>query len=409
MKLALRRPLHSVVWSVALAAVTLLAGCASTIERAIVPAALADNAVSIPGLAHVRFWGDEVPTNVLATLRERMPSLNGPPRAHTSENGRPVVHYLALSGGGSDGAYGAGLLVGWSAAKTRPAFEFVTGISAGALIAPFAFLGPAYDRTLEEIWSHYGDDDLFVKQPLGVLFGASSAVDTAPLAAVIAHYIDQKLLNAVGREYKKGRVLLIGTTNIDAKRPVVWNMGEIALSNAPGALQLFRDVILASASIPGIMPPVRIKVTAGSESFDELHVDGGVTRQVFLTPAALRLTDFDSFYPAPPLRRVYVIRNGRLSPRYKGVETSATALAATSISTLLNYQANGDIYRIYTASVRDGAEFRLASDQSQLEQTSPDIFDKNHMSNLFAYARSQAARGYPWQRTLPDLTPSARK
>ena len=380
-----------------------LAGCASVLERAVPPASAAITA-TVSGLAHVRFWGDEAPKNVAAAMRQRMPSLGGPPRAQSFENGRPVVNYLALSGGGSDGAFGAGLLAGWTKTGNRPKFEFVTGISAGALIAPFAFLGPAYDRQLEEIWTQYGDDDLVTKQPLGILFGAPAAVDTKPLAELIARYVDAKFLGAIAAEYRKGRVLMIGTTNIDARRPVVWNMGEIALSRDPRALQLFRDVLLASASIPGIMPPIKIAVDADGQTFEELHVDGGVTRQVFLTPVALRLTDFDQFYPAPPLRRVYVIRNGSLSPRYKPVDTSAAALAATSIGALLDNQAAGDIYRIFIASTRDGAEFRLAANRSLHEQETNSLFDKAHMTELFNTARAQAAGGYAWLRTVPEHT-----
>lgn len=379
-----------------------LSGCAAVIVRSPVPAA-ALSQVTLPGLAHVRFWGDEVPKDVAATLRQRMPSLGKPPQAQQFENGQPVVNYLALSGGGSYGAFGAGLLVGWTRSGTRPSFEFVTGISAGALIAPFAYLGPAYDRQLEEIWTQYGDDDLVNKQPLSILFGASAALDTQPLADLIAKYIDRKFLAAVAHEYRKGRVLLIGTTNIDAQRPVVWNMGEIALSSNPHALQLFRDVLLASASIPGAMPPVKIDVDAGGQGFDEFHVDGGVTRQIFLTPVALRLTDFDQFYPTPPLRRVYVIRNGRLSPRYKPVEAGAASLAATSISALLDNHAAGDIYRIFVAATRDGAEFRLAADSSKLEPSGGALFDKEYMKKLFAEARDQASRGYPWLRTVPEV------
>ena len=385
-----------------------LAGCASVLERAVPPASAA-YAARVPGLAQVRFWGDEVPKDVVAALRSRMPSIAGRPPGYAIEHGRPVVHYLALSGGGSDGAFGAGLLAGWTKAGNRPKFEFVTGISAGALIAPFAFLGPAYDRQLEEIWTQYGDDDLVTKQPLGVLFGASAAVDTQPLADLIAKYVDARFLAAIGAEYRRGRVLQIGTTNIDAKRPVVWNMGEIALSRDPKALQLFRDVLLASASIPGIMPPVKISVDSGGQTFDELHVDGGVTRQVFLTPVALKLTDFDALYPSPPLRKVYVIRNGTLTPRYEGVAGSAAALASTSISTLLNYQAAGDIYRIFVASTRDGAEFRLAADQSKLEPGKGGLFDKERMTQLFNAARDSAARGYAWLRSVPEVQPGERR
>ena len=381
-----------------------LSGCASLIERTPVPAA-AVHKVTTPGLAHARFWGDEVPKDIATALRQRMPNLGKPPPARESVNGQPVVNYLALSGGGSYGAFGAGLLAGWTKSGTRPSFELVTGISAGALIAPFAYLGPAYDRQLEEIWTRYGDDDLISKQPLGVLFGAAAAVDTKLLAELIAKYIDRKFLDAVAHEYRHGRVLLIGTTNIDAKRPVVWNMGEIALSPSPQALQLFRDVLLASASIPGIMPPILIDVDADGESFKEFHVDGGVTRQVFLTPVAVKLSALDHLYPAPPLRRVYVIRNGRITPRYEPVAPTAAALAATSISTLLDNQTAGDIYRIYISTTGDGAEFRLAATDSTLQPASNALFDKVYMKKLFDETRASASRGYPWMRTVPELSP----
>ncbi len=386
-----------------------LVGCATVTDRTAVATAALASTATVPGLGHARFWGDEVPPDLGKVLRKRMPSLGLPLHSSRDANGQPVVNFLALSGGGSDGAFGAGLLVGWTKAGDRPQFDFVTGISAGALIAPFAFLGPRYDRKLEEIWTRYGDDDLVIKEPIKVLFGASAAVDTRPLADLIAHYVDHRFLAAVAAEYRKGRILLIGTTNIDAKRPVVWNMGEIAVSKNPHALQLFRDVLLASASIPGAMPPVKITVDADGQTYDELHVDGGVTRQVFLTPVALKLTEFDQFYPSPPHRRVYVIRNGRLAPRYKVAQETAASLAATSLSALFNSHASGDLYRIYTTSIRDGAEFRLAADRSALEQTSSNIFDQAYMKALFAVGRDEAAHGYTWLRDVPEVGRTAQR
>ena len=383
-----------------LAAAAALSACASTIVRNPVPALFA-NTAKVPGLAHVRYWGDEVPKDVVAAMRQRMPNLGRTPVAREFVEGRGVVNYLALSGGGAYGAFGAGLLVGWTRSGTRPVFDVVTGISAGGLIAPFAFLGSGYDRQLEEIWTHYSEDQLILKQPLGVLFGASAAVDNSQLADLIAKYIDQRVLEAVGREYRRGRILLIGTTNLDAKRPVVWNMGEIAVSGDPRALKLFRDVLLASAALPGIFPPVKIQVDGDGQEFEEYHVDGGVTRQVFLTPVALRLTDFDRFYPAPPLRRIYVVRNGGLRPKYNPVDPGAAAIATTSLSTLLDSQTSGDIFRIYAVAERDGAEFRLAAERSKLEPAGGTLFDQKFMKVLFDSTRDAASRGYPWLRTVP--------
>ncbi len=379
-----------------------LSACATLIPRDTITPAAQATAV-IPGLAHVRFWGDENPPTPEEVIAQRMPSLKRPPQSRTLQDGRPLIHYLAISGGGSDGAYGAGLLVGWTKAGTRPTFEFVTGISAGALIAPFAYLGSAYDRQLEEIWTQYGDDNLIIKQPLAGLLGGVALADTQPLAELIAKYVDRRMLNAVAREYRKGRLLLIGTTNIDAQRPVVWNMGEIALSSDPRALQLFRDVLRASASIPGAMTPVKIGVEAHGQAHDEIHVDGGVTRQLFLTPSALNLKHFDKYYPKPPVRRIYVIRNGRVVPKFKLAEPTAVALTAQSLSLLINSHASGDIYRIYTAAQRDGAEFRLAANPDALQPATQDVFDREYMQQLFDAAKTQASRGYPWLRTIPEL------
>jgi hypothetical protein len=218
---------QNVLKCAALAACALLSGCASLLERTGVPAAAIDRA-TVPGLGHVRFWADEVPADMVLAARSRMPHVGKPPVSRDPTTGKPVVTYLALSGGGSNGAFGAGLLVGWTKSGKRPRFDVVTGISAGALIAPFAFLGSAHDRQLEDIWTNYGDDQLIVKQPLDALFGGPAAVDTQPLADLIARYVNADLLAAVAREYRNGRILLVGTTNIDAKRPVIWNMGLAA-------------------------------------------------------------------------------------------------------------------------------------------------------------------------------------
>jgi Patatin-like phospholipase len=224
-----------------------------------------------------------------------------------------VVQYLALSGGAGDGAFGAGVLVGWTQRQDRPRFEVMTGVSAGALIAPFAFLGPRYDRQLREIWTKYDTDELATPQIFAGLLGAEALADSAPLKSLIARYVDRRMLDRIADEYHAGRVLLVGTTNLDAQRPVIWNMGEIAASRHPYALELFRQVILASVSVPGVFAPVHIKVRAGEQILEEMHVDGGPTRQVFVAPAQLSLRSFDPLYPTPPVRRIYIIKNGKLS------------------------------------------------------------------------------------------------
>ena len=200
-------------------------------------------------------------------------------RAYLASQGQngpmPPANYLAISGGGDNGAYGAGFLNGWTAAGTRPLFKVVTGVSTGALIAPFAFLGPKYDYVLERVYTTSSQADIFKKR--GLIKGVTSdaMADSQPLANLIASYATRELLDEIAAEYAKGRILLVGTANLDSLEPVVWNMTAIAASQDPNALELFRRILLASASIPAAFPPVMIDVTVDGTTFQEMHVDGG--------------------------------------------------------------------------------------------------------------------------------------
>ena len=174
----------------------------------------------------------------------------------------PVIYGLALSGGGQDGAFGAGILCGWTEAGTRPQFKLVTGISTGALMAPFAFLGPAYDHVLKEAYTTISDKDVYkAHKPLAILLSLvnikplPALTENKPMEELVARLVDDKVLAEVAREHRKGRRLLIGTTQMDAQRLVIWNMGAIANSGNPQALALFRKIMVASASIPAFFPP----------------------------------------------------------------------------------------------------------------------------------------------------------
>jgi hypothetical protein len=387
----------------ALALALVLAGCATPIERDPVPMSLVSTA-SIPGLAHARFWGDEVPSNIVEFARSRLP---GAARLavslHQDKGGRPVVEYLALSGGGGDGAFGAGLLAGWTERGDRPNFEVVTGVSAGALIAPFAFLGRDYDSRLREMWTKHDTSDIATPQVLAGLLGGDAVADSKPLANLIAKYVDRAMLDRIAEEYRKGRILLVGTTNLDAQRPVIWNMGEIAVNSHPYAVELFRQVVLASASIPGVFPPVLIKVRAGDRVLEEMHVDGGPTRQVFIAPSHLSLKTFNVLYPKPPIRRIYVVKNGKLTPEYEAVPATTLAISARSLFTLTKSQSIGDINRIYDMAKRDGAAFKLTSIPPSFNVPSKQPFDPVYMRALFGTGYKMAKEGSAWVDTPPDV------
>ncbi len=209
----------------------------------------------------------------------------------------PVVDVLAVSGGGEDGAFGAGVLTAWTRTGTRPEFRLLTGVSTGALTAPFAFLGPAYDARLEEVYTRLAPSEVLRKRCLTAAIFNDAIFDTAPPFATISRILDEAMLADIAREYGRGRRLLVGTTDLDARRPVIWNLGAIAASGSPRALDLTRRLLLASAAIPGAFPPVMIDVEADGRRYQEMHVDGGATAQMFLFPGRPRPRR------SPPARR----------------------------------------------------------------------------------------------------------
>lgn len=391
------------VRNLALAAVLVagLGACASDIIRqGIGDANIANHAV-VHGLEGVRFWGDERPSDFMTELRQRLPNMPRLAQDAQRIGGRPVVEILALSGGGGDGAFGAGLLAGWSERGDRPEFEVVTGVSAGAIIAPFAFLGPRYDRALREIWTKYQTSQIATAQILPGILGGASLADNTPLADLIARYADKRLLREIAAEYAKGRMLFVLTTNLDAQRPVVWNLGEIAASNRPQSLELFRKVIMASAAIPGAFPPIEIPVEVAGKAYDELHVDGGTTREVFVQPVNVPFKTFDRLYDRPPIRRIYIIKNGKIAPEQEVVQAKTLSIVARSITTLIKSQNLGELYRIHRMAEDGGAEFNFIAVPPTFDVKSKQFFDPVYQSALFAEGQRLGRSGVPWAKRPP--------
>jgi hypothetical protein len=235
----------------------------------------------------------------------------------------------------------------------------------------------------------------------GVLAGSALA-DSRPLSRLIERYVDDAFLEKIARERRKGRILLIGTTNLDAQRPVMWDMGRIALSGGD-AKALFRKILLASATLPGVFPPVRIQVRVGGQDYDELHVDGGVTRQVFIAPSVMSVFQSNNKPEGPPRQRLYVIRNGKIDPEWKSVDEKMLSVTLRSISTLIKNQGIGDLYRIYATSQHDGVDFNLASIPSNFSFASDEPFDQQYMIKLFNRGYSLGAHKYTWAKAPPGL------
>jgi predicted acylesterase/phospholipase RssA len=306
----------------------------------------------------------------------------------TDPNQLPPANFLAISGGGDDGAFGAGLLVGWSESGRRPEFKMVTGVSTGALLAPFAFLGPAYDEKLKDIYTRISKRDIFFDRLITAAVLDDALADTTPLFGTISRMMDETMLKDIAREYRKGRLLMIGTTDLDARRPVIWNIGAIAASGNPEALQLVRKILLASAAVPGAFPPVMIDVEAGGQHYQEMHVDGGAIAQLFLYPpqfgsrmARARLAGVD----VKRERHAYIIRNSHISLDWSSVERSTLDIAGRAISTLIQVSGLNDLYRIYMTTQRDGVDFNLAFIGNEFAAPHEEDFDPVYMNALFEY------------------------
>lgn len=389
----------------AIALLLLAASCGPLTRYDAVPVEVAPRA-AIPNMRDIRYWGDGDPAQLDAMAAAGNAALQRE-IAYLAASGHqgapPPAHVLAISGGGENGAFGAGLLVGWTAAGTRPQFKIVTGISTGALTAPLAFLGPAYDDTLRAVYTTISAKDVFESRGVyGMLFQDAMA-DTAPLRATVAKYFDQAMLDAIGEEDRKGRILLIGTTNLDSMRPVMWSIGAIANSGQPNRLKLVQDILVASAAIPGAFPPMMIEVSADGRTYQEMHVDGGATAQVFLYPPSLNLHASDEAKGYSRERHLYVIRNARLDPHWAQVERSTMSIAGRAITALIQTQGLGDLYRIYLTSQRDNIDFNLAHIPRSFSHELAEPFDSGYMSELFQLGYDMAVKGYPWEKAPPGF------
>jgi hypothetical protein len=313
----------------------------------------------------------------------------------------PPANFLAISGGGDKGAFAAGLLNGWTEAGTRPHFKAVTGISTGALIAPFAFLGPAYDHVLVKTYTQVSRPDIF--RPRGMLKGLMSdaMADSTPLyKGLVSRFVDQPLLDAIAAEYAKGRLLLVGTTLFDSIEPVVWNMTALAASGKPGALELFRRILVASTSIPGAFPPMLLDVTVDGTLHHEMHVDGAAIAQVFVYPPSLNLNKEGP--AAGRERHLYIIRNSRPDPDWTTVKRKTLSMMARAVASAVQTQGIRDLHRIFWLAQRDGVDYNLAYIPPTFSAPQKGQFDQGFMQALFETARSMARGGYPWSKCPPD-------
>lgn len=319
-------------------------------------------------------------------------------------DGVATYSYLAISGGGSDGAFGAGLLNGWTKSGTRPKFKIVTGVSTGSLIAPLAFLGPDYDDEIKRAYTTINADNVMVMHDLLSILWSESLSDNAPFREMVAHYVTPELLDAIAVEHIKGRSLFILTTDLDREQPVIWDMGEIAASKSPQRVHLFREVLIASASIPTVFPPVMLKVKVNGETRDEMHVDGGVFMQAFFVGAnadmASMVRKAHPEWTKDSVHSLYIIRNSFVTPNPRPVKRSLGDISSRSISGLLKVSGINDLYRMYLGVVGKEFEMRYVAIPADYKPTTTEQFDRAEMIRLYGVGEKMGETGIPW-RTLP--------
>lgn len=386
--------------------VSLLVGCGALKSREPLPGEYLSTA-SVEGYGEIRYWGDTPNTRLIDSIVESWEQERRALNLPADATEFPPAAYLAISGGGSDGAFGAGVLNGWTQSGTRPVFKIVTGISTGALIAPFAFIGSETDAALREVYTGIEDKDILIFRGIFQLFRGDSAFDTTPLRRLIEKTLTDPMIDQIAAEHLKGRRLFVGTTNLDAERPVVWDMGAIACSSREDRYDLFRNILIASAAIPGAFPPVYLDVTApDGEEYDEMHVDGGVTREMFLLPQQLNLAELRQKHRAHRDDvTLYVIRNSRLGPEFAKTDARVATIAGRSIGVLIKSQSIGDITILYNDATTQGWKFRLTAVPEDIATDGKGMFDRKRMGVLFNRGLEMGKSTPAWKTRPPFIEP----
>jgi hypothetical protein len=327
------------------------------------------------GMPDARAWGDS--EEEFARL---LPKAQGP--------------WLAMSGGGSDGAYAAGLLTAMTKAGNRPDFAVVTGASIGALIAPYAFLGPRYDDQLEKQFTTITAGDIFEDRAT-----KDSLMDSWPLKRTIEQRATPQLLADIAAEHRRGRRLWVVTTNLDAGRRVIWNMGAIAARGDDKALALFRAVLLASASIPGVFPPLLIEAESHGKTLQELHNDGSITSPFYLAPESVLA---GTGTVRLPTKQLYVIANAKLSQQFEMTTPQTVAVLGRSIALALQAGLRIELLLTLAAAQRQGMSLSVAQIDAEFQHPARGAFDPEYMKALFEFAVEQVKKGKTFETVAAD-------
>jgi len=381
-------------------AVAFLSGCAILPRNAVPVDRMADAVV--PGMPDVRARAGRSDPAMMRDLVHSF-AQESPVDFPVQADGRVHYPHLVLSGGGANGAFGAGFLNGWTASGKRPVFKIVTGVSTGALMAPYAFLGPDYDDAIREFYTNTSSRNVF--QMLSIipqLLGGESLADSGPLRFTIEQTVDDAFLRAIARAHQSGRRLYIGTVDLDAQFFIVWNMGAIATSGRPGALELFRSVMLASASIPIAFPPVYIDVEAGGRRYDEMHVDGATVANLFYSAGVFNFTRArEGAGRGQADEDIFIVHNGQLLPVPGTTNRSLRSIGTRAFSAAAKSATLGDLFRIFAFSLRNAAGYHWITIPNGVELAGDETFDPIAMRRLYDIGFAKSRDGPEWATAPP--------
>ena len=355
----------------------------------------------VNGIANARFYGDlPLPDNFETELTE---SLVQQILSDPNFDSRARSDFLVLSGGGQDGAYAAGLLNGWSAAGTKPEFRIITGVSTGAIIAVFAFLGSAEEDALRESYTQYSTKDLFRERNILALLFSDSLYDNKKFRKVLKYYFTPEVVENIALEHNKGRRLYIASTLLNVERPVIWDLGAIASSGHPAARDTIIDAVVASASIPLAFPASKFTVNYETgQLIREIHVDGGVVGLEFLNPVANKMVlALEKAGQSKPANITVMHNEIDFFTPFINVKRKLIPIALQSIQTAMRENAINSIGKIYNGAAANGMPFRLSLVPT-IGMSPNELFDKAYMNALYNYAYEQARGGdYPWLSMPP--------
>jgi predicted acylesterase/phospholipase RssA len=355
----------------------------------------------------IRYWGDGDSAALYADIIQS--AKDHPMREDIMDESGPGWGALVLSGGGDVGAFGAGVLCGWTDRGDRPRFRIVTGVSTGALISPFAFIGKKYDDAMRKAYTETTPDDIYEVRAMLDWLRFDSIADSRPLLKFAERIFSESLIAEVAAEHAKGRRLYVQTVNLDAQRPVIWDLGAIASLGTPESAKLFRQALVASASIPGVFPPQYVKVQADGNSFDEMHVDGGTASQMLMNNLPIDLEKLrkdlgnNDFFVGGRKPTVFVIRNGYVRPEWQGLDPRLFPIGGRAISTMIKSQAETELELMYYKARVVGLDYFLCYLPDDYERQVKEEFDQGEMNRMFARGYEMARSGNLWMTAPPRM------